>query len=109
MERTYLLFMSNAPEFNEFTAQDWMTYAGCEDFADGGSPLIASLKIDGDDAVAILDKEGLTIDLVTTDEAGHEDTFVVYYDHAKGLAARKLASLRLEMTISDFSDGQVVS
>jgi len=48
-------------EFRPFTANDWMGLAGAESFDDGAAPLVADLKVDGYEALAVIDRGGLTL------------------------------------------------
>lgn len=72
-----------------FTKSDWYGFAGACRFADGSEPLIAdSLLIDGRDATAILDAEGLSF---TITDADGNDWLTVFFGN--DYAARALVTL----------------
>jgi hypothetical protein len=60
-------------EFKRFTKNDWMGLAGAEPFADGSDPLLASIVVDGHEALAIYDASGLFIDISVEDRMGGLD------------------------------------
>jgi hypothetical protein len=53
-------------KWHEFDEVDWMGFGGAEPFPDGvGEPLMADLKVDDLDTIAILDANGVALMVLT--------------------------------------------
>lgn len=63
----------NNIKWREFTQHDWYGYCDAVMFSDGRQPLITELTVDGRDAIAILDGNGLLIDIYNLD--GHNEWY----------------------------------
>lgn len=78
-------------EFTPFTKSDWYGFAGAERFPDGGEPLLAPLKVDGCDALAIVDANGLAVHFSVGDDTWEISNVVAWQSP---YAARALALLK---------------
>lgn len=74
--------------FHPFSPSDHETFAGAEDFDGGAIPMIADMTVDGLPAIAVVDRNGVTI--LVSDEY---ESFMIASFTAKGPAAiRALAA-----------------
>jgi hypothetical protein len=63
------------PEWRRFTQFDWYAYAGAESFENGDQPWIAEIDVDGESALAIVDRTGVQINVFP---ATDDDTDITY-------------------------------
>ncbi len=73
-----------------FTSNDWMGFAGAELFADGSSPLIAEIKVNGAPGVAVYDAHGIEVYWYPDD--GEVECTEALWGAAVGRAAAMLPS-----------------
>jgi hypothetical protein len=59
--------MTQYGKWTEFDATDWMAFSGAESFKHGVEPLVAYVKVDDLEGIAILDANGLNIMTLTDD------------------------------------------
>lgn len=52
----------------KFGREDWYAYAGAERFTDGSDPLIGECRVDGEEAIAVFDGEGVFVHLTGTED-----------------------------------------
>jgi hypothetical protein len=97
--------------FNAFCSPDWFCFAGSEKFPDGSDPLIGYLRVDGFDAIAIVDASGLHIswDVPVPSDEDEEGNPVEHEEHETNeadwrvlpYAARAIALLKPVMTVAE--------
>lgn len=81
----------------EFTACDWLCFAGSERFNEGRQPLRASMTVEGLDATAVLDSQGLVVFWGANTETTDENQATI----EGASAGRAAVLLRLEMTCDE--------
>lgn len=81
--------------FRPFTSEDWFGLAGATSWGEGMPPLLGEIKVDGVDAIAVLDAEGLSI--IVVNEEGGEVADV--YCHDLHIVARLVALLPAVTTL----------
>lgn len=86
--------------WREFDELDWMGFAGAESFPDGvGEPLMADVKVDDLDTIALLDANGVGLMVLTPD--GEEIALLT----ATGMtAARFAATLKASYDTGELMD-----
>ncbi len=81
---------SSRVEFRPFTKKEWYAFGGSDFFYERDQPLKGTLKVDGYSAMALLDKNGISIFW----NEGEED----FADCSGGSAIRAAALLRSKTT-----------
>ncbi|MHC4121815.1 MAG: hypothetical protein ACYSWO_30455 [Planctomycetota bacterium] len=82
--------------FSKFNQSDWEFFSGAECFDCGGAPLIAPCKVDGEDAMIIVDRNGATAYWMVRNDfscEAHLNILIDYQEEAGALIKNLSAEL----------------